>query len=93
MRQGMAKRYGFQPITGREFSHLLALAGYSLRQFCRMSGADERRAQRWLDGHEDIPMWVGSLLVAIQEPASAARVSEFVSARTWDNRTAEQNDA
>lgn len=88
----MAKRYGFKPINGREMSSMLNACDLSMMQFCRTTGSDERRVQRWLDGQEDIPMWVGSLLIAMKDHAAAARVSTFVLERTWDNRQGDLND-
>jgi hypothetical protein len=87
MDRPMSRRYTYQSLTGRQLSDGLDEVGLTLRQFCRISGADERRVQRWISGQEpDIPMWVGSLLTALTVPAAMARVKAYADAVVTDVR-------
>jgi hypothetical protein len=62
MNSDMSRRYTYQSLTGRQLSAGLDEVGLTLRQFCRITGSDERRVQRWISGEEpNIPLmgWTG----------------------------------
>lgn len=67
----MPNRY--RHISSAEFAHGLEVAGLTLEEFCRLYGAQQRRAQRWLDGKQDIPHSAAMLLGLFEDPAVAAK--------------------
>jgi hypothetical protein len=75
----MSRRYGYKPLTPRQLSELLKLAGLTKRAFSKISGADDRRVERWVSGEQpDPPMWVGPLLLAMSIPQARQMVMEYV---------------
>jgi hypothetical protein len=83
----MARRFVHDPITPRELSALLAASGLSMHEFCRRTGADIRRAKRWLTGEQpDPPLWVAAFLVAMQSDDANARVQTWIDERVTDVR-------
>jgi hypothetical protein len=92
MNSDMSRRYTYQSLTGRQLSAGLDEVGITLRQFCRITGSDERRVQRWISGEEPtIPMWVGSLLAALTVPAAMDRVKAYADAVVTDARQQKQD--
>lgn len=90
----MARRFVHDPISPRELSVLLTASGLSVHEFCRRTGADIRRAHRWLSGEqEDPPLWVATFLVAMQSDDANARVQAFVDQRVTDSRLDGGDDA
>ncbi|MCJ2131592.1 hypothetical protein [Methylobacterium sp. E-045] len=84
----MARRFIHDPITARELSQLLAASGLTMHEFCRRTGADIRRAKRWLSGEQqDPPLWVASFLVAMQSRDADERVQAWIDDRVVDART------
>lgn len=89
----MARRFVHDPITPRELSQLLAASGLSMHEFCRRTGADIRRAKRWLSGEQpDPPLWVASFLVAMQSSDANDRVQAWVDQHVVDARTEDGDD-
>jgi len=78
----MSRRYQYRPLTASEFSRGLQAAHLSMRQFCRISGSDERRVERWLTGEqENPPYWVASLLTAMTVPEARDKVKALADER------------
>lgn len=79
----MTRRYDYTPLTPDQFSAALNEVGLSKRQFGRMTGSDPRRIEDWLTGRKpDMPMWVGTLLVALTVPAAFAKAQKFTEVMT-----------
>lgn len=89
----MARRFIHDPISARELSQLLAASGLTMHEFCRRTGADIRRARRWLTGEQpDPPLWVATFLVAMQSDDADQRVQNYVNDRVTDSRMGEPDD-
>ena len=73
-------RYHYEPITADQFNAGLAECGIPLRRFCRLTGADLRRAERWAKGEVPIPPWVGSYLGMLTVPAARAIAHAYAEA-------------
>lgn len=74
-------RYTYDRLTPSQLSAGLNEAKITLHQFCRLSGSDPRRVQRWLDGTEDgPPLWAGMLLTALTVPDARARMLAYADA-------------
>lgn len=81
---GMARRYTYARIDRLELSRRLDALGVSVGQLSRATGADMRRAHRWLDGSEDIPPHI-DLITRTWERVPGA----LAEAKAWADETAQ----
>lgn len=81
---GMARRYTYARIDHLELSRRLDALGVSVGQLSRATGADVRRAHRWLDGAEDIPPHI-DLITRTWEQVPGA----LAEAKAWADETAQ----
>lgn len=66
----MSRRYTYNRMTAEQLSAALNQLNLSLRQFCRLSGKSEAKAQRWIAGKEDIPHDVAVMLALLTVPGA-----------------------
>lgn len=67
------------PVTAEELQTLFDRAGVTVAWFCEATGADRRRARRWLDGSEpSIPLWAATFLLALCTPEALAEVHAWL---------------
>lgn len=57
---------GVNDMEAEHFRAQLGGVGLSLRGFSYISGANPRTVQRWAEGKQDIPHWVGVMLRLIE---------------------------
>lgn len=89
----MARRFVHDPITPRELKELLDASGLTMHEFCRRTGADIRRAKRWLTGEQpDPPLWVATFLVAMQSDEAYELTMDYIDERVVDSRLGEPDD-
>lgn len=71
-------RYTYDKLTPEQLSAGLNEANVSLHQFCRLTGSDPRRVERWLAGQEDgPPLWVAMVLIALTVPESRSKLLAY----------------
>jgi len=73
-------RYRYVKLTPDQFRAGLLEAGIPLERFCKLTGTDRRRAQRYITGVEDIPPWVGSYLAMLTRPDARAIAHAYADA-------------
>lgn len=78
------RRYKYKRLSGDELSFRLSSLGLSVGQLARASGADVRRAHRWVDGSEDIPPHI-DLITRTWEQVPGA----LAEAKAWADETAQ----
>lgn len=78
------RRYVYSRINSIELSARLNRIGITAGQLARASGADLRRAQRWLEGSEDIPPHI-DLITRTWEQVPGA----LAEAKAWADETAQ----
>ena len=66
-------------MSPQAFSAALVELGLSMRQWCRLTGMDPRRAERTLAGDDQapVPHWVPALLAALSTPGAMDRARQF----------------
>lgn len=69
----MTRRYSYDRMTPEQFSAALNQLHLTMRQFCRLSGKSEAKAERWLSGDEDIPHDVTVMLTMATVPDALER--------------------
>jgi hypothetical protein len=74
--QSMSRRYRYNRITGEQFSQALSDLRMGDVLFARLSGATDRRVQRWMRGEEEIPPFVPVLCSLLMLPGAIDTASE-----------------
>lgn len=65
----MAK-HKYQRMNPEEFSDALTMIGISIGQFCRITGADRRRVERWLSEEFEIPYHITLICELLKLPGN-----------------------
>lgn len=60
-------------MTAAELRSALARVGHSQRGFAAYTGVNERTVRRWIDGEQDVPKWVGVMLLLLERLQMPAR--------------------
>lgn len=83
----MSRRYVYARIDHIELSRRLDSMKMTAREMVRITGADERRALRWLDGSEDIPPHIDLITRMLERvPGASAEADAWVAERCRPNR-------
>lgn len=70
-------RYRYERITGKMLSDALNGLGITAGQFARLTGADHRRVQRWMDDEQDIPHHVALICALLAIPSAMEKGRKF----------------
>ena len=80
-------RYTYQALTPAQLSEGLNETGLTVRQFCRITGSDPRRVERWLTGEQpNPPLWVGMILTALTVQEARRRMLRYADLAVRDTR-------
>jgi hypothetical protein len=83
-------RYVYERLSPAQLSAGLNEADVTLHQFCRLTGADPRRVERWLSGEQaDPPLWVGMILTALTCPEARRKMLAYADIVVRDSRREE----
>ena len=55
----MSRRYTYPRLSAQDLSQALNEFGMTARQLARVTGAAETNVLKWLEGQNDIPVYVG----------------------------------
>lgn len=74
-------------MSANEFR--IALHGLNMpyMEFCRLTGANERTAKKWLDGEQDIPAWASLALYIFKNAQDGTKPAEDWAAKTIHSDT------